>query len=154
MVNIYVNRIKYSGTRTEILGGVEVEGKSFSVTAEDACTEIDVPNIEAKANEIKTLCDNSFSDLKTKYDNLSSTYGDSIVIEGQNIGTLTGNIIGVFWNESGGVPNRIADTIDTIISSAYTEHNNRQKDLNEEAKHCAESQSESGISAEEISHQG
>ena len=154
MANSYVNPIKYSGTRTEIYGGVEVEGQSFSVTAEDACTEIDVPNIEAKANDIKKLCDNSFSDLKTKYDNLSSTYGDSIVIEGQNIGTLTGNIIDVFWNASGGVPNQIDDTIDTIISSAYTEHNNRQKDLNEEAKHCAESQSESGISAEEISHQG
>ena len=152
MANSYVNPIKYSGTRTEIYGGVEVEGQSFSVTAEDACTEIDVPKIEAKANDIKKLCDDSFSDLKTKYDNLSSTYGDSIVIEGQNIGALTGNIIGVFWNESGGVPNRIADTIDTIISSAYTEHNNRQKDLNEEAKHCAENQSESGISEEEIPH--
>lgn len=152
MANSYVNPIKYSGTRTEIYGGVEVEGQSFSVTAEDACTEIDVPKIEAKANDIKKLCDNSFSDLKTKYNNLYTAYGDAIVIEGQNVGSLTSNIIDVFWNESGGVPNQIDDTIDTIISSAYTEHNNRQKDLNEEAKHCAENQSESGISEEEIPH--
>lgn len=152
MANSYLNRIKYSGTRTEIYGGCEVKGRPFSVTAEDACTEIDVPSIEAKANDIKKLCDNSFSDLKTKYNNLYTAYGDAIVIEGQNVGTLTGNIIDVFWNESGGVPNQIDDTIDTIISSAYTEHNNRQKDLNEEAKHCAENQSESGISEEEIPH--
>lgn len=152
MANSYVNPIKYSGTRTEILGGVEVEGRSFSVTAEDACTEIDVPSIETKANDIKKLCDNSFSDLKTKYNNLYTAYGDAIVIEGQNVGTLTGNIIDVFWNESGGVPNQIADRIDTLINSAYTEHNNRQNVLNEEAKHRAESQSESGISEEEIPH--
>lgn len=152
MANSYVNPIKYSGTRTEIYGGCEVKGRPFSVTAEDACTEIDVPSIEAKANDIKKLCDNSFSDLKTKYNNLYTAYGDAIVIEGQNVGSLTANIIDVFWNESGGVPNQIDDTIETIISSAYTEHNNRQKDLNEEAKHCAENQSESGISEEEIPH--
>ena len=149
MANSYVNRIKYSGTRTEILGGCEVEGRPFSVTAEDACTEIDVPSIEAKANDIKKLCDNSFSDLKTKYDNLSSTYGDAIVIEGQNVGNLTGNIIEVFWNESGGVPNQVADTIDTLISSAYSEHNTKQKKLNEEARHYAEIQRDSNITEEE-----
>lgn len=149
MANSYLNPIKYSGTRTEIYGGCEVKGRPFSVTAEDACTEIDVPSIEAKANDIKKLCDNSFSDLKTKYNNLSTAYGDAIVIEGQNVGTLTGNIIDVFWNESGGVPNQIADTIETLISSAYSEHNTKQKELNEEARHYAEIQRDSNITEEE-----
>ena len=132
MGNSYTNPIEYSGTRTETIGGREVN-QQIKVVAVDACTVINVPEIESQANEIRTLCDNSFSELKQKYSDLVSDCGDSIVINGQNVGTLIDNVINAFWNESGGVPQKIDDDIATIINSAYIEHNNKQVILNNDA---------------------